>query len=139
MRSPWRAGSAPPKTPAITKQCTHPTISILHHAYQAWGRRRHLAGPVMVMIGGALAWLVATELAIMSSGLIDISRGGASSNATVMMARDELASLGPDGVAATIALELITLLVGPWMFGRGIRLLNRRSNIQALGRPSDAV
>ncbi|MGI9421061.1 MAG: PrsW family intramembrane metalloprotease [Geminicoccaceae bacterium] len=111
----------------------------LHHPYQAWSGRRHLVGPLLLMIGGALTWLIVSELAVMSSGLIDIWRGSGSSNATVIMARDELATLGSDGIALTIVLELGALLAGLWMFRRGIGLLNRRSAIDSLCRPGDVA
>ncbi len=109
----------------------------LHHPYLAWCSRRHLAGPVLLMIGGGVAWLIATELAVMSSGLIDIWRGSGSANATIIMARDELVTLGRNGIAITIVLELALLLAALWIFRRGIRLLNRRSDIEHLCQPSD--
>jgi len=118
---------------------TDPDYHGLHHPYRAWSGRRHLAGPVLLMIGGVLTWLIITELAVMSTGLLDIWRGGGSTNATVITARDELAMLGKDGVTVTIALEVAILLTGLWMFRRGIRLLNRRSRIGSLYQPSDAL
>ena len=107
-----------------------PDYQGLHHPYLAWSSRRHLAGPVLLMIGGGVAWLTATELAVMSSGLIDIYRGSGSANATISMARDELATLGRNGIAITIFLELAVLLAALWIFQRGIRLMNRRSGIE---------
>ncbi|MEM7041564.1 MAG: PrsW family glutamic-type intramembrane protease [Pseudomonadota bacterium] len=106
----------------------NPDYHGLHHPYQAWSGRRHIAGPLLLMIGGALAWLIVTELAVMSSGLIDLWRGSASTNATVIMARDELVTLGRDGIALTVLLELAALSFGLWMFSRGIRLLNRQGS-----------
>lgn len=117
----------------------NPSYRRLHHPYLSWCSRRHLAGPLLLMIGGALAWLIATELAVMSSGLIDIWRGSGSTNATIIMARDELATLGKDGVALAIAMELAVLSFGLWLFGRGIQLLNRRSEADGLCQPSDAA
>ncbi|MGI9486027.1 MAG: PrsW family intramembrane metalloprotease [Geminicoccaceae bacterium] len=103
-----------------------PDYHRLHHPYLAWCSRRHLIGPVLLMIGGALAWLIATELAVMSTGLIDIWRGSGSTNATIIMARDELVILGRDGIAITIILEVFVLLTALWIFRHGILLLNRQ-------------
>ena len=115
-----------------------PDYQHLHHPYLAWCSRRHLAGPVLLMIGGALAWLIATELAVLSSGLIDIWRGSGSTNATVIMARDELITLGKDGIAMTIVLEVVVLLLALWIFRHGIRLLNRRSESETLPQSDSA-
>lgn len=110
----------------------------LHHPFQAWSGRRHVAGPLLLMIGGAVTWLIVTELAVTSTGLVSIWRGSASTNATIAAARDELAALGPENIAITILLELAVLLVGLWMFGRGIRFLNRQSPVETAPGSDDA-
>lgn len=111
---------------------------LLHHAYRDWCSRRYLGGPVLLMIGGALTWLIVTELAVMTSGLISIWQGGQSTNTTVAIARSEVAVLGRHGVAMTVAFELAILLISLWMFRRGIKLLNRRNAPESLCQPSDA-
>lgn len=115
-----------------------PNYGGLHHPYRAWSGERHFAAPILLMVGGALAWMITTELAVMSTGLIDMWRDGASTNATIAMARNQALTLGRDGVAITIILELGLLLVGLWMFGHGIRLLNKRSRIEAHSEPGEA-
>ncbi len=110
----------------------------LHHAYKAWCNRRYIAGPILLMIGGALAWLIATELAVMGSGLISLWQGAPAGNATVAAARDEVALLGQQGAVVSIAIQLAVLLVSLWMFSRGIKLMNRRNPAESLSQPSDA-
>lgn len=104
-----------------------PDYHILHHAYRAWCRRRHIAGPLYLMIGGAVAWVMTTELAVVMTGLMSIWRGGASTHPTIILAREELAALGPNGAAIMILILLAVLAAALWMFRRGIRLLNRQS------------
>jgi len=99
----------------------------LHHAYQAWCSQRHLAGPVLLMVGGATTWLIVTRLAFLSSGLIDILRGGISTNATVALAREDVAIQIADGFVIVLLIQLGVLVAGLWMFRHGIRLLNRRA------------
>jgi RsiW-degrading membrane proteinase PrsW (M82 family) len=103
-----------------------PNYHGLHHAYKAWCNRRYIAGPLLLMVGGAVAWLIVTELAILLGGLISLWQDNPSTNATMMAARNEVALLGRQGMTMTIAFQLAILLVSLWMFGRGIRLMNRR-------------
>lgn len=115
-----------------------PNYHGLHHAYKAWCNRRYIGGPILLMIGGALAWLITTELAVMGSGLISLWQGTPSGNATVAAARDEVALLGQQGAVVSIAIQLTVLLVSLWMFKRGIKLMNRRNAAEPLPQPSDA-
>ncbi len=104
-----------------------PDYDHLHQPYQNWCSRRYLAGPVLLMVGGALTWLIVTELAVMASGLFSLWQDNQTTNATVIAARQELLLLGRHGVAMTIAIELVILLVSLWTFRHGIHLLNRRT------------
>jgi RsiW-degrading membrane proteinase PrsW (M82 family) len=110
----------------------------LHHSYKAWCNRRYIAGPLLLMIGGALAWLIVTELAVMGSGLISLWQDDQSTNATVAAAREEVALLGQQGLTMTVAIQLAILLVSLLMFRRGIRLMNRRNAADSVPQPSDA-
>ncbi|MEZ5934704.1 MAG: PrsW family glutamic-type intramembrane protease [Alphaproteobacteria bacterium] len=111
----------------------------LHHPYQAWSRHRHLAGPVLLMIGGALVWETATELAMISSGLAAGWLGYTGTNATILAVGDAFMTLGSDGIAMMIGIKLAILLAGLWMFRQGITLLNRRNEVEQPCQPSEAV
>jgi RsiW-degrading membrane proteinase PrsW (M82 family) len=110
----------------------------LHHSYKTWCNRRYIAGPLLLMIGGALAWLIVTELAVIGSGLISLWQGSESTNATVAAARAEVTLLGQQGVVMTIVIQLVILLVSLWMFSHGIRLMNRRNAADGLPQAGDA-
>jgi RsiW-degrading membrane proteinase PrsW (M82 family) len=102
-----------------------PDYDTLHHPYQTWSKRRHLAGPICLTIGGAFAWFLATQLTVTSTALVHIARGNDITNATLLVTLDDLATLGSSGIALMMIIQLAALLVALWLFRLGLRLLNR--------------
>lgn len=103
-----------------------PDYDTLHHPYQAWSKGRHLAGPLCITLGGAIAWFLATQLAVTSTALVRVWQGHGITNETLLVTLDDLASLGSGGIAVMMIIQLAILLVALWLFRLGIRLLNRR-------------